>query len=93
MWDKFPGSVRLIHKNRIVLAVNETACSMGFEVGTTCIKIGAPESHKECKANVALSTKKAQLVKSGEEKIRYWIPVKGCDDIYVHPTIDTNADE
>ena len=90
MWDNFPGSVRLIHKNRTVLAVNEIARSMGFEVGVACIKIGPPESHKDCKANLALSTKAGQVLKSGEGKFRYWLPVKDCDEVYVHLTIDTN---
>ena len=93
MWDKFPGLVRLIHKNRTVLAVNETARNTGFEVGVACIKIGSPELHKGCKANVALSTKKAQSQKLGEERIRYWVPVKDCDDVYVHFLIDTNSIE
>ncbi|GFZ30217.1 hypothetical protein CSC2_07430 [Clostridium zeae] len=91
MWDNFPGSVRLIHKNRTVLAVNEIARQNGFEVGVMCIKIGSPEIHRGCKANVALSTKKAQIGKLGEDRIRYWIPVTGYDDIYIHFSIDTKT--
>ncbi|MGY0371964.1 hypothetical protein [Clostridium sp. JNZ J1-5] len=91
MWDSFPGPARLIHKNRTVLAANEIARNMGFEVGTQCFKIGVPESHKGCKANEALITKKGQVVKSEEGKIRYWLPVKYCDDVYVHITLDSNT--
>lgn len=93
MWDSFPGSVRLIHKNHTVLAANEIARKAGFDVGVICSKVGVPELHRGCKANLVLSTKKAQSTKSEEGKIRYWIPVKDCDDVYVHFTIDTNAIE
>jgi hypothetical protein len=93
MWDSFPGSVRLIHKNRTVLASNEIAHNIGFEEGVTCIKVGPPEIHRGCKANISLSTKTPQVSKSGEGKLRYWIPVKDCDDVYIHFTIDTTAIE
>lgn len=91
MWDSFPGSVRLIHKNHTVLAANEIASKAGFDIGTICFKVGTPESHRGCKANEALITKKGQSIKSEEGKIRYWLPVKDCDDIYVHITLDTNV--
>lgn len=91
MWDSFPGAVRLIHKNRTILAANELARKLGFEEGVVCIKVGAPEAHKGCKANAALATKTAQTATSGGGKIRYWLPVKDCDDVYVHFTIDTNV--
>ncbi|AJQ26175.1 hypothetical protein [Pelosinus fermentans] len=90
MWDSFPGSVRLIHKNHTVLAVNEIARNVGFDIGTICFKVGTPESHKGCKANLALSTKSGQAVKSLEGKIRYWLPIKDCDDVYVHFSLDPN---
>ncbi|NRT77825.1 hypothetical protein [Clostridium beijerinckii] len=60
-------------------------------MGSICFKVGAHESHRSCKASHAISTKTAQYVKSLEGKIRYWLPVKGCDDIYVHMTLDTNV--
>ena len=88
MWDSFPGSVRLIHKNHTVLAANEIARKAGFDIGIICFKVGTPESHRGCKASLALSTKTGQAVKSSEGKIRYWLPVKDCDDIYVHVTSD-----
>lgn len=51
MWNDFPDSVRLIHRNRTILAANESARNMGFEVAVECFRIGAPESHRGCKAN------------------------------------------
>lgn len=91
MWDSFPGSVRLIHKNHTVLAANEIASKAGFDVETLCFKVGTPESHRGCKANLALSTKTGQAVRSSDGKIRYWLPVKDCNDVYVHVTLDTNV--
>ena len=34
--------------------------------------------------------KTVQAVKSSEGKIRYWLPVKDCDDVYVHITLNPN---
>jgi hypothetical protein len=91
MWSNFPASVRLIHKNRTILAANEAARSMGFEVGVKCFKIGVPEAHLGCKANEALSTKKGQGDRTEDGKIRYWLPVKECEDVYIHLTINPNV--
>ena len=90
MWDSFPGSVRLIHTNHTVLAANEIARKAGFDIDAICFKVGIPESHRGCKANLALSTKTGQAVKSSDGKIRYWLPVKDCDEVYVHFTLDIN---
>jgi len=91
MWDSFPGAARLIHKNHTILAANEIARKAGFDVGVICSRVGATELHRGCKANLALSTKIGQAVKSEEGKIRYWLPVKDCDDVYVHITMDINS--
>lgn len=91
MWDNFPASVRLIHKNRTILAANEEARNMGFEVGVKCFNVGVSESHRGCKANETLSSKKGQGDKTEEGRIRYWLPVKECEDIYVHITINTST--
>lgn len=93
MWDSFPGPVRLIHKNRTVIAVNETALNMGMKTEVSCFSIGDPESHKGCKANEALSLNKAQILHVGSEKIKYWLPVKGCADVYVHYSITIDSDK
>lgn len=91
MWDSFPAPVRLIHKNKTVLAVNETAHNMGMKTEVPCFAIGAPEAHKGCKANEAISTNTAQILNVGSEKIKYWLPVKGCPDVYVHYTITIDS--
>jgi hypothetical protein len=91
MWGNFPASVRLIHKNRTILAANEVARSAGFEVGIKCFNVGVPEAHVGCKANETLSTKKGLGDKTEEGRIRYWLPVKECDEVYVHITISTNV--
>lgn len=91
MWGSFPGPVRLIHKNQTVLAVNETALNMGMETGVPCFSIGNPEAHKGCRANEAISSNKAQVSNVGQEKFKYWLPVKDCADVYVHFTIDITS--
>lgn len=88
MWGTFPAPVRLIHKSRKVLAVNEIAQSIGMETDVHCYSVGDPESHKGCKANEALSTSEGQRmdVDSGT-KIKFWSPVRGCSDVFVHFSI------
>ena len=85
MYDSFPAPVRLIHKNRKVLAVNEMAASRGMEVGPHCFAFGNPESHKACNANLALSSDKGQRMDiEATGKIKFWSPVRGCPDVFVH---------
>ena len=87
MWGGFPAPVRLIHKNRQVLAVNEIAQGMGMEVGVACFSFGNPESHKFCDANKALSSDKGQRMTAPGGKIKFWTPVRNCPDVFVHFTI------
>jgi len=87
MWGSFPAPVRLIHKKRNVLAVNEIAKSKGMEVGVPCFSIGNPESHKSCKANEALSSDHGQRMNVEQGKIKFWSPVRDCPDVFVHFTI------
>jgi len=56
MWDSFPATVRLIHKNRTVIAVNAVAKERGFQAGVPCYQVGTPEQHKGCRANEALES-------------------------------------
>jgi hypothetical protein len=85
MWGSFPVPVRLIHKNKTVIAVNDAARDRGFKPGVHCFEVGTPEQHKACKAPEALSTNKAvQAVNAEKDTIRYWLPVKGYADVYVH---------
>lgn len=93
MWGSFPAPVRLIHKSRKVLAVNEIATGMGMEAGVPCFSIGNPESHKACKSNEALSLNKGQRMNVEPGKIKFWSPVRNCPDVYVHFTIPVDPVE
>ncbi len=93
MWGGFPAPVRLIHKNRKVLAVNEIAKSMGMEVGVPCFSIGNPESHKACRAIEAISSHEGQRMNVEPGKIKFWSPVRDCSDVYVHFTISVEPVE
>lgn len=87
MWDAFPGSVRLIHKNHTVLAVNSIAEKVGFKEGLKCVCVGPKDSHKSCRSTLMLKTQEGQLDRPSIEKMRGWLPVKGYKDIYVHFTL------
>lgn len=92
MWGSFPVPVRLIHKNKTVLAVNIAAKERGFEPGVACFEVGTPEQHKGCKANEALSTNNSVYqVNAEKDIIRFWLPVKGCPDVYVHFPLKLNV--
>jgi hypothetical protein len=88
MWGNFPAPARLIHKSRKVLALNEIAKGTGMEVGVPCFEFGNPESHKSCNANGALSSGKGQRMNVEQgSKIKFWSPVEGCPDVFVHFSI------
>lgn len=87
MWGSFPAPVRLIHKNRQVLAVNEMAQDMGMETGVPCFAFGNPESHKFCNAAGALSTNRGQRMNVAPGRIKFWVPVRECADVFVHFTV------
>lgn len=92
MWDSFPSRVRLIRKDRTVLAVNRAAKEMGMEVGVRCLDNPPdPMAHAGCLANLALKEKTAKysLTKNGK-RLRFWIPVEGVEDVYVHFSIEVN---
>ena len=84
MWGSFPEAVRLIHKSRKVLAVNEAAISKGMEVGVSCFSFGKPEFHKSCGADQALTSNNGERSIAPDGRIRFWSPVRNCPDVFVH---------
>ncbi|MBQ8975565.1 MAG: hypothetical protein IJ072_07590 [Oscillospiraceae bacterium] len=92
MWDNYPESVRLIDKSFTVLAGNKAYIAMGGAVGTKC-NVGDPALHKGCQAINSLKTGETKTVKSDVEGVTwesYWVPVAGCDELYVHFTNGIN---
>ena len=88
LWDNYPGCVRLITSKRMVIAINEIAASRGYIVGKPCSQQGDPKSHGGfCKLNEAIQAKQTVERTGADGKIRYWIPVKGHDDLFVHVTV------
>lgn len=86
-WDNFPGPARLIQKDRKILAANNYAEKVGFNVNSACANVGAPESHRGCLANKTLTTKIGQgdIVKG--KMARYWLPVDEFDDLFIHLSV------
>lgn len=91
MWGSFPAPVRLIHKNRTVLAMNETAKTLGMEAGVQCLSIGNAEAHKGCKAEEALASNRGQMLKVEQDRIKFWSPVQDCKDVFVHFAINVGS--
>lgn len=86
-WGNFPGPARLIRKDRMVLAANKHAEKAGFGIETICAKIGSPESHKGCLANKTIVSKTGQGDIISGKMARYWLPVDGEDDVFVHLSV------
>ena len=98
MWGSFPEPVTLVHKSREVIAVNAACESIGRVKGMNCATHGAPEAHKGCLANQALSTRQPAFKKlkfGDREIISYWLPLAGYPELFVHfgvgVTIDYSA--
>lgn len=95
MWGPFPEPVMLIHKDRTVLAANDSARSMGVPTGIKCFSLNpeAASSHcKSCKGNQALRESKtvsSESITNGKSVIAYWMPLKEVPDVYVHFGIGT----
>lgn len=85
MWDNFPERARLIHRDRTVLAVNKAAAVAGFAPGERCVDALPRGSHAGCLADQALRERRGLYNLSvGGNRLRFWVPVEGCDDVYVH---------
>jgi len=93
MWESFPGTARLIRKDRTILASNAFAKRVGFVPDVKCVMVGSPEIHNGCRVNEMFRTGSYQVVKSENGTLRYWLPVPGHDDVYVHVTINPNSIE
>jgi hypothetical protein len=88
MWDHYPKLCSLIHKSREVVAVNPACAHIDRKVGTICVQEQPPEKHAGCKANQALKTGDAQVLRrskeDGAELLVFWLPVDGYPDFYPH---------
>lgn len=94
MWDNFPVKARLIQKDRTVVAVNKIAAQTGFEVGVKCIDTPPVEAHRGCLANKSLADREGKMALTPNgERLRFWVPVEGSEDLFVHFSISTAMDE
>jgi len=91
MWGPFPEPVLLIHKNRTILAVNDSARSAGIPEGIKCHALssdrGPDSACSRCQANHSLRTGETSVSweTQGATPIRsYWMPLKEVQDVYIH---------
>ena len=85
----------LLHKNRNIIAVIESASAAGAMAGIECFTLnpsGAPGEHcKHCKANTALQERRAVVShEDGNKVLAYWIPLNEIEDVYVHFAVRTD---
>ena len=95
MWGNFPEPATLVHKSREVIAVNAACQIIGRVAGMNCAKHGAPEAHRGCLANQALSTQQPAFRKSNsgeKEVIAYWLPVDGYPELFIHFGVGVTID-
>lgn len=97
MWGAYPGPASLIHRSRLIIAVNKAGLEAGRKPGMNCGRIGSPLIHKGCLADRALSERepfyKESRTREGVKRI-YWLPLAGYPDYYIHftaPPVQTAA--
>jgi len=84
-WNNYPYMVRLIRRDRIVLAVNKASADAGLSAGELCSAVGAKEAHAGCLSNQSLKEKQAKHQLAGDGlRLKFWIPVEGREDVFVH---------
>jgi hypothetical protein len=59
MWSNFPELVRLIFKDRTVIAFNKAGGKAGYLIGSKCFASLSLEAHIICLANEAMATESA----------------------------------
>lgn len=92
MWDCFPMRARLIRKDRCVMAVNLAAAREGMTAGERCIDRPPREGHAGCQANRALCAMQGLSALSPDgQRLRFWVPVVGAEDVFVHFSIPAAA--
>lgn len=93
MWDNFPGFARLIDNRHKIIASNFLAKEAGFNEEELCIKVGSTTSHIGCLSNKCIKEQKTQIQKVSEGKFKYWLPVKGYSNFFIHLTLDTSINK
>ena len=88
LWDSYPVHVRLIRRDRTVLAGNKAAEAKGMVAGTHCAP--TPNGHPGCLGNLSLDTRQAQIKHYPNGRLQFWIPVEGREDVFVHFSCDPN---
>lgn len=92
MWDHFPMRARLIRKDRVVLAVNHAAAREGMAAGERCIDRPPKEGHVGCQANQALKAMRGLYSLSPDkQRLRFWVPIEGAPDVFIHFSIPSEA--
>lgn len=72
MYDHFPEPASLVHKSRLVMAVNPACQIIGRAPGMVCARQGAAEAHRGCLAGEAV-----RLHRARHKKIRIPVPASG----------------
>lgn len=87
-WDSYPVHVRLIRRDRTVLAGNKAAEEKGMVAGTHCFP--NENGHPGCLGNLALDAGRAEVRSFPNGRQQFWIPVQGREDVFVHFSCDPN---
>ncbi|WP_231038449.1 hypothetical protein [Pectinatus haikarae] len=95
MWGNFPEPATLVHKSREVIAVNDACAAIGRIKGMNCATHGAPEAHRGCLADQALSKQQSAFkkIEFGDKTIiSYWLPVEGYPELFIHFGVGVTID-
>lgn len=96
MWGTYPGPASLVHKSKMIIAVNQACLLSGRKPGMICATWDSPGKHQGCLANRALKEQvplhKEVQTTDGIFRV-YWLPIPGYPDLYVHFTTEPIAAE
>ena len=87
MWDNYPEFAILLHKDKIIVAVNKEGEKLGLVVGAKCENCLPSEVHKGCQVDETIKQRKWSYRRRQNESggvIHFWMPIDGYDDYLIH---------
>ena len=96
MWGNYPAPASLVHRSKMIIAVNGACKLGGREPGMICAEWSSPDRHRGCLANQTLARQKPLSKKvrlDGRQYTVYWLPISGYPDFYVHFSTEIESEE
>jgi hypothetical protein len=93
MWDNYPEFAMLLHKDKLIVAVNKEGEKLGLAVGAKCENCLPLEVHKDCLLDEVFKTRRWAYRRRQDKNggiIHFWVPLDGYVDYLVHFQVGGN---